>query len=160
MAGTTASPAASATATAVASGSQAPSPTATTAATSSAPTGTTQVLVGFGTGNAPEQIPVQEALASAYEGARPGATIEFLRIPDTDEAQRKLGLLIAGGDAPDVVLPTGLFGISLYLDQDVWLDLSQLMAASGVGMEIFHEATHRAARAVNYYGPDSQSVVG
>lgn len=34
------------------------------------------------------------------------------------------------------------------------------MSASGKSMDIFHEATHRAARAVNYYGPESQAVVG
>lgn len=131
-----------------------------TALASGATSGTTQILVGFGTGNAPEQIPPQEQLAAAYATARAGSTIDFLRIPDTDEAQRKLGVLIASGDAPDIVLPTGLFGVALYLDQDVWLDLSDLMAASGVGIDVFQEATHQAARAVNYFGPDSTSIVG
>jgi len=135
-------------------------PPASASGSSGVVTGTTQVLVGFGTGNAPDQIPVQEELATAYAAARPGASIDYLRIPDTDEAQRKLGLLIAADDAPDLVLPTGLYGIALYLDQNVWQDLSGLMAAYGIGLELFHEATHRAARAVNYYGADSKAVVG
>lgn len=123
-------------------------------------TGTTQILVGFGTGNAPEQIPPQEVIAADYEATRSGAMIDFLRIPDTDEAQRKLGVLIAAGDAPDIVLPTGLYGIALYLDQAVWLDVSDALAGSGASLDLFHEATHRAARAVNYYGPESTSVIG
>ena len=120
----------------------------------------TQVLVGFGTGNSPEQTPPQEALAAKYKAARAGASVDFLRIPDTDEAQRKFGVLLASGDAPDVVLPTGLYGISLYLDQKVWLDLSEMMARGGVSLDLFEPATHDAARAVNYFGPASKTVVG
>lgn len=120
----------------------------------------TQVLVGFGTGNSPEQTPPQDALAAKYKAAKPGASVDFLRIPDTDEAQRKFGVLLASGDAPDVVLPTGLYGISLYLDQKVWLDLSKMMADSGISLDLFEPATHDAARAVNYFGPGSTTVVG
>ncbi len=76
------------------------------------------VLVGFGTGNAPNQIPAQEELARAFaSGGGPG--ISFRRIPDGDEAQRQLGVLIAAGTPPDIILPTGVFGISLYLDEDL-----------------------------------------
>lgn len=119
-----------------------------------------QVLVGFGTGNAPEQVPPQDELAKKYEAANAGSSVDFLRIPDTDEAQRKFGVLLASGDAPDVILPTGLYGISLYLDQDVWLDLSALMKENGVSLDLFEPGIHDAARAVNYFGADSDKVVG
>ncbi len=76
------------------------------------------VLVGFGTGNAPEQIPTQEELAKAL-AAGGGSQISFRRIPDGEEAQRQLGVLIAAGTPPDIILPTGVFGLSLYLDQKV-----------------------------------------
>jgi len=122
--------------------------------------GATQVLVGFGTGNAPEQVPPQTELAKKFEQANAGTSVDFLRIPDTDEAQRKFGVLLASGDAPDVILPTGLFGISLYLDQDVWLDLSTLMDNSGVSLDLFEPGVHDAARAVNYFGAESTKVVG
>lgn len=135
-------------------------PVSTTAGASAGAAGTTRILVGFGTGNAPEQIPPQDALAMSFEEAHAGSLIDFLRIPDTDDAQRQLGVLIAGGDPPDIVLPTGLFGVALYLDQDVWVDLSGMMDAAGIELDLFHEATHRAARAVNYYGTDSTSVIG
>ena len=78
--------------------------------------GPLDVLVGFGTGNAPEQIPSQEKLAKAFASSNDGSRINFRRIPDGDEAQRQLGVLIAAGKAPDIILPTGVYGISLYLD--------------------------------------------
>jgi multiple sugar transport system substrate-binding protein len=121
--------------------------------------GRVQVLVGFGTGNAPDQVPVQVELAQAFEKAS-GTGVSYLRIPDTDEAQRRFGVLLAAGDAPDVVLPSGLYGINLYLDQNVWLDLAPLMKEDGVGLDLFVDAAQQAARATNYYGPSSETVVG
>lgn len=122
--------------------------------------GSAQVLVGFGTGNDPTQVPTQEALAREFQKAHPGARIEFLRIPDSDAAQRKLGLLIAAGTPPEIVLPAGIFGISLYLDQNAWLDLGPFMKDSGVSLDDFHAPARRAARAVAYYGDDSNAAVG
>lgn len=117
------------------------------------------VLVGFGTGNAPEQIPPQEQLAKAFE-ASSGREISFRRIPDTDEAQRQLGVLIAAGTPPDIILPTGVFGISLYLDQNVWLDLATLLGDAGIDMGLFVDHAVAAAKAPNYYGPGSDVIVG
>jgi multiple sugar transport system substrate-binding protein len=122
--------------------------------------GKAQILVGFGTGNAPEQIPIQERLADAFARAGAGGSVDFLRIPDTDEAQRKLGVLIAAGDPPNMVLPTGLYGIALYVDQDVWFDLSGYMRDDDIDPGLFEEATLRAARVPNYYGADSDAMVG
>jgi len=118
------------------------------------------VLVGFGTGNAPEQIPPQEKLAKAFASSKDGARINFRRIPDGDEAQRQLGVLIAAGKAPDIILPTGVYGISLYLDQDIWLDLGPQLKSAGVDMSLFVDSAADAAKAPNYYGPGSDSVVG
>nr|MBA2438059.1 extracellular solute-binding protein [Acidimicrobiia bacterium] len=110
--------------------------------------------------NSPEQIPAQEELASAFEEANEGSTVSFLRIPDTDEAQRRLGVLIAAGEAPEIVLPTGVFGINLYIDEGIWLDLAPQMAEAGVSLDLYEEAAVRAARATNYFGEDSDTVVG
>lgn len=59
------------------------------------------ILVGFGTGNAPDQMPTQEEPAAAFESSG-GRPISFRRIPDGDEAQRQLGVLIAAGTPPDI----------------------------------------------------------
>ncbi|HEV2809011.1 MAG TPA: extracellular solute-binding protein [Acidimicrobiales bacterium] len=118
------------------------------------------VLVGFGTGNAPDQIPPQQQLADAFEKDNPEASVNFLRIPDTDEAQRRLGVLIAADDAPEVVLPTGVYGVNLYVDQGIWLDLAPLLADAGVDLDIYEEPALRAAQATNYFGENSETVVG
>ncbi|CAN5294434.1 hypothetical protein BH18ACT4_BH18ACT4_03940 [soil metagenome] len=121
--------------------------------------GALEVLVGFGTGNAPYQIPTQEELARAFEESG-GRRITFRRIPDGEEAQRQLGVSIAAGDPPHIILPTGVFGISLYLDQDVWLDLAPMMADADIDLALFAEAAVAAAKVPNYYGTDSDVVVG
>lgn len=128
--------------------------------TKSTPKGTAQILVGFGSGNDPTQTPTQAALARAFTKSHPGTHIDFLRIPDSDAAQRKLGLLIAAGTPPELVLPTGIFGVSLYLDQNTWLDLAPFMDKSGVSLDDFHEPAQQAARAVAYYGENSKAAVG
>lgn len=125
-----------------------------------APAAELSILVGFGTGNSPEQIPAQEELAAAFEEANDGSSLSFLRIPDTDEAQRRLGVLIAAGEAPEIVLPTGVFGINLYIDEGIWLDLAPQMAEAGVSLDLYEEAAVRAARATNYFGENSDFVVG
>lgn len=125
-----------------------------------APAAELSILVGFGTGNSPEQIPAQEELVAAFEEANDGSSVSFLRIPDTDEAQRRLGVLIAAGEAPEIVLPTGVFGINLYIDEGIWLDLAPQMAEAGVSLDLYEEAAVRAARATNYFGEDSDTVVG
>src|SRR5438105_1731044 len=77
--------------------------------------GKVQVLVGFGTGNSPAQVTVQETLAQAFTRTNPDVTIEFVRVPTgSGDARTKLTTLIAGGAAPQLVMPAGLYGISLF----------------------------------------------
>ncbi|MBA2558502.1 MAG: extracellular solute-binding protein [Propionibacteriales bacterium] len=121
--------------------------------------GSLDILVGFGTGNAPEQIRVQEELAKSFE-ASGGSPIAFRRIPDGEAAQRQLGVLIAAGTPPDIILPTGVYGISLYLDQNIWLDLAPMLRDANVDLNLFVDAAVTAAKAPNYYGPDSDVIVG
>ncbi len=123
--------------------------------------GALQILVGFGTGNAPSQIPAQEELAAAFEEAN-GRPIAFRRIPDVtgEEAQRQLGVSIAAGNPADIILPTGVFGISLYLDQDVWLDLAPYLRDADIDLGLFAEPAIASAKVPNYYGPDSDVIVG
>lgn len=123
--------------------------------------GTVQILVGFGTGNSPAQIPVQESLARAFTSANPDVTIEFVRVPTgSSDARTKLTTLIAGGSAPHIVMPAGLYGISLFVDQDVWLDLSSYFDRDGLSLDRFLPETTTATHVPNYFGKDAKEIIG
>ena len=109
--------------------------------------GRIQIMVGYyGTGNSPAQIPQQEALARAFMRRNPGVTIEYLRVPFS-EARTKLITLIAGGTPPDIVMPTGIYGTSLLIDQNIWLDLGKYLARDGIGLNRFVPTVIPAIRA-------------
>lgn len=139
------------------SSAKSPSPTKGKAAKV---TGDAKVLVGFGTGNDPTQMPAQEALAKAFARDHKGASVTFNRVPGSDAAQQKFTVQLAAHNPPDVVLPIGIFGISTFLDKNVWLDLSAYLSASGVKLDDFQKPAARAARAVAYYGDSSKKVIG
>ncbi|MGH9164560.1 MAG: extracellular solute-binding protein, partial [Acidimicrobiales bacterium] len=122
--------------------------------------GRVQILVGFGTGNSPTQVPVQEALAQAFTAQHPDVKIDFVRVPGSSDARTKLTTLIAGGEAPDIVMPAGLYGVSLFVDQDVWLDLGPFLDRDGLSLDSFSPETAAATRVPNYYGAASQAVIG
>jgi len=123
-------------------------------------TGKVQILVGFGTGNSPDQVQVQQALAAAFMQQHPGVTIDFLRVPDSSDARTKLTVLISGGQPPDLVMPAGLYGISLFVDQDVWLDLGPMLQRDGLTLDDLISQTAPATHVSNYFGRDSTSVIG
>lgn len=137
------------------SSSSAASSTGTPAARLS---GKVQIFVGFGTGNQPAQLAVQQALADAFMKQHPEVTISFLRVPSG--ARDKFTTLLAGGTVPDLVMPVGLYGISLFVDQKVWLDLKPLVERDAVSLDAFSPATTAAVRVPNYYGAGSNAVIG
>lgn len=123
--------------------------------------GSIQILVGFyGTGNQPMQIPVQEALATAFQTMHPNVNISFLRVPSSSEAKTKLVTLIAAGMPPDLVLPTGLFGTSVFLDQNIWLDLKDLLKRDGLNLAAYNPVTAQATHQPSYFGAAGTGVVG
>ena len=135
--------------------------TATTTTPSKALTGSIQILVGYyGTGNKPSQVQVQEALAAAFTQQHPGVNISFLRVPSSSDAKTKLVTLIAAGTPPDLVLPTGIYGTSLFLDQDIWLDLAQLLRRDGLDLRGYNPVTGAATHQPSYYGTAGTGVVG
>lgn len=138
-------------------GSSSPSGMASSSATGRLK-GTIQIFVGFGTGNQPSQTPVQQALAEAFMRQNPGVTINFLRVPQ--DARTRFTVLLAGGSPPDIVMPVGLYGISLFVDQNVWLDLAPFMQRDGVSLDAFDPVTREATHVPNYYGSNSSTVVG
>jgi len=124
-------------------------------------TGTVQILVGyFGTGNQPAQAQVQEALATAYTQLHPGVKIEFLRIPSSSDAKTKLVALSAAGAPPDLVMPTGIYGTSLFLDEEIWLNLEDLLKRDGLTLDPYSPVTAVATHQPNYYGTSATGVVG
>lgn len=123
-------------------------------------TGTVQVLVGFGTGNSPKQVTVQQALADGFAKTNPGATVEFIRVPSSKEASTKLTLLIEGGTPPDLIMPIGVYGTSAFVDKKVFLDLSELLARDGLSLDGFQKVTADATQIPNYYGTKDRHVLG
>ena len=135
-----------------------PSPSSTAAGNLS---GKVQIVVGFGTGKSPAQVPVQDALAQAFTRTNPNVSIEFVRVPTgSSDARTKLTTLIAGGAAPHIVMPAGLYGISLFLDQDVWLDLSPYFDRDGLSLDRFLPETTTATHAPNYFGNNAKEIIG
>ncbi len=124
--------------------------------------GTVQVLVGFGTGNSPMQVQVQQALANAFMRTNPGVKIQFLRITGgSSNAGTKLTTLIAGGNlGPTIAIPVGVYGTSLFVDQGVWLDLAPYFSRDGISLSQFLPNTFSATRVNNYYGADSSVIIG
>ena len=124
-------------------------------------TGLVDILVGFGTGNDPSQIPIQQQIANKLMARHHGLQIRFDRVLSSDIANQKLTLQIASGRPPQVIMPTGLYGINLFIDKGVWQDLGPQVRADGVKLEdLYLPAAVDAARAVAYYGPTSTHVIG
>lgn len=121
--------------------------------------GTIQIFVGlYGTGNQPTQVPVQQTLAQAFMMKNPDVTINFLRQPS--DASTKFNVLLSGGTPPDLVLPTGVFGTSKYLDQNVWLDLQPYFSRDGIQLSSFNPLLLPTLHATNYYGSNSKAIIG
>jgi len=123
--------------------------------------GTVQVLVGFGGGNQPNQVMVQQALAQAFMRTHSDVTVNFLRVTgSSSNAATKLTTLIAGGAAPDIAIPVGVYGISLFVDQGVWLDLAPFLSRDGISLTHFLPAALSAVHVPNYFGQNSSVVIG
>lgn len=139
----------------------------TSKGTTSVPGGTgvtkssVRILIGFGTGNDPEQTPPQEKIANSLGGTGRIQSVSFDRVPDSDAATQKLTLQIAAGKPPQLILPTGLFGINTFIEKGVWEDLGPRMAAEGLKLDdLFLENTLAAARGIGYYPASSAPIVG
>ncbi len=132
-----------------------------TKAASSRLSGTVQVLVGFGGGNKPNQVMVQQALAQAFMREHSDVTISFLRVTGgSSNAATKLTTLVAGGAAPDIAIPVGVYGISLFVDQGVWLDLAPFLSRDGISLDKYLPAALTAVHVPNYFGQNSSVVIG
>lgn len=123
--------------------------------------GAVDILVGFGAGNAPNQIPIQQQIATSLMAHNHGLQIRFDRVVDSAVASQKLTLQIAAGHPPQVIMPSGLYGINVFVDKGVWQDLGPYLKAEGLNLEdLFLPETIDVARATTYYGARSTHVVG
>jgi multiple sugar transport system substrate-binding protein len=96
----------------------------------------------LGTGEAPEQVPVEEQVAADFSAQHPTATLTFEAIT-YGEAYNTLATQIAAGNPPDVVGPAGVGGLEAFHGQ--WLDLAPYIASSGFDLSRFD------AGAVEFY---------
>lgn len=80
-----------------------------------------QILVGFGTGTDDTQQKAQNELAKEFNDSHKDIQIEFVCV-QYDEHDSKFTAMLAGGMAPDLVMPIGVMGVATY--QDEWLDIA------------------------------------
>lgn len=79
------------------------------------------VFVGFGTGTDPTQIELHKQIAQEFNSTHNEIQIEFLTVA-YEEHDVKFSTMLAGGMAPDLVMPIGVMGVAAYYDE--WLDVA------------------------------------
>jgi multiple sugar transport system substrate-binding protein len=106
-------------------GTSAPASTKVPEATSVPPTSAEPVkitiFVGFGTGTDPSQIDLHNQIAQEFNSAHKDIQIEFVTVT-YEEHTAKFSTMLAGDQAPDLVMPIGVMGVAGFNDE--WLDIS------------------------------------
>jgi multiple sugar transport system substrate-binding protein len=105
----------------------------------------------LGTGDAPEQVTVEEQVAEAFNGANPGIHLSFQAYPYTG-ARDALSVQIGSGNGPDIVGPIGVGGANAFHGQ--WLDLQPLIDKNSFDMSQFPSST------VSLYNVGGEGQVG
>jgi multiple sugar transport system substrate-binding protein len=138
---------------------QAQSPAHGRPTTTAAIGGTVTIMVGLGRSADPRQAAVQQSVAQAYVLAHPQVQVNFERVAQAVAASRITGE--GGRQRPDLVLPSGVTGISRFVDAGVWQDLRPRLDAERVDVaDLFVPPSVGVARATDYYGDGSRHVVG
>jgi multiple sugar transport system substrate-binding protein len=88
-----------------------------------APAGVTMItiFVGFGTGSDANQIPLEKAIEKDYNDTHKDINIQFLIVPWAD-SRTKFNTMVAGGIAPDIVMPIGIGAAGQFAAN--WIDLT------------------------------------
>jgi len=108
---------------------------------------TITLFVGFGTGNDPPQIPMQEAMASSFHELYPYITVEYMRVP-CEESRVKWATMYAAGTPPDGTLPTGLSGINYWIEpggEPMWVNIEPLIERDKIDISDFFETSIKGA---------------
>jgi multiple sugar transport system substrate-binding protein len=105
----------------------------------------------LGTGDAPEQVEVEEQVAEAFNAANPGIHLRFEGYP-YQLARDALSVQIGSGAGPDIVGPVGIGGAEAFHGQ--WLDLQPLIDKTGYDMSQYPAST------VSLYNVGGEGQVG
>ena len=92
----------------------------------------------LGTGDAPEQVEVEQKVADACSAANPGIHLQFEGFVFAS-ARDALSVQLASGNGPDLVGPLGIGGANAFHNQ--WLDLQPLIDKTGFDMSQFPPST-------------------
>ena len=134
------------------SGSASPAPSAISAGSTGKPGDVNIVwFCCLGTGDAPEQVPVEEQVAEAFNAANPGIHLSFQAYP-YQAARDALSVQIASGNGPDIVGPLGIGGANAF--HGLWLDLQHYIDKNKFDMKQFPSST------VNLYNVGGEGQVG
>ena len=104
---------------------------------------TVKFFVGWGTGNAPEHMVMQELLAETFHDEYPNITVEYVREPWT-EGHPKWFTMIAAGTPPDGAFLVGVGGLNeagIAPDYSPWLDHDPLIDRDRVSLDDFYPAS-------------------
>jgi multiple sugar transport system substrate-binding protein len=96
------------------------------------------IFVGFGTGTEPEQIDLHNQIAEEFNSSHPDIEIEFVTVA-YEEHDTKFTTMLAGGMAPDLVMPIGVMGVAAYYDE--WLDIAPYIERDNYDTSDFYGAT-------------------
>ncbi len=96
-------------------------------------------FVGLGTGTNPHQIDVQNEVVAAFNASHPDIQLVINIAPSYEVARDILTTLMASGEAPDIIGPTGFDGSNQFAGN--WLDLQPLVDASGYDVSQFPTAS-------------------
>jgi multiple sugar transport system substrate-binding protein len=105
----------------------------------------------LGTGDAPEQVAVEQQVAEAFNASHPGIHLRFEGYPYT-LARDSLSVQIGSGSGPDIVGPVGIGGAEAFHGQ--WLDLQPLIDKNHFDMTQFPTTT------VHLYNVGGEGQVG
>jgi multiple sugar transport system substrate-binding protein len=96
----------------------------------------------LGTGENPEQLPVEQKVVDAFNASHPNIKLKF-EVVTYDAARNTLATQIASGNGPDIVGPVGVGGGVAFNDQ--WLDLGPLIEKTS------YDITQYDPGAVDFY---------
>jgi multiple sugar transport system substrate-binding protein len=108
---------------------------------------TIKFFVGWGTGNAPEHMVMQELLAQTFNDQHPNITMEYVREPWT-EGHPKWFTMIAAGTPPDGAFLVGIGGLNeagIAPDYSPWLDHGPLIDRDAIALDDFYPASIQGA---------------
>jgi multiple sugar transport system substrate-binding protein len=114
------------------------SPTATTAPSTGGEPVKIVIFVGFGTGTDPSQIELHNQIAQEFNSTHQDTQVEFLTVT-YEEHDSKFSTMLAGGLAPDLVLPIGVMGVAGYYDE--WLDIAPYIQRDNYDTSDFYGPT-------------------